>query len=391
MSTTLCSSACRAALCLSAAVLAPAPGFAQERHIEEMSEDAKTGAQGIKAPEADAKTPPASKPDLLIVPIPQSNPMLGAGVTVAAVLFYNPNRAAQPWISGIGGMYTSNKSWGAMAFHSMSLAQDRFRLIAAAGYGDVNVDFYGIGSRAGDRNVSIGLEDKSYLGLLQAQYRVAKGLYAGARYEYLNIDTRIKLDNPPFPDLDLPPPQLKSIVSAIGPAITYDTRDNSLNPGKGAYLTSVTMFNLKALGSDFDYQKGQIALNGYFPATKGGTLAVHGSLCATTTGGPYFDLCMYGARSDLRGYEAGRYRDRASWTMQAELRQHLGGRFGAVFFAGIGGIAPDIGSLDDTKFLPSAGMGLRYRASKSTGVNLSLDFAIGNDSNAIYFGIGEAF
>jgi hypothetical protein len=377
--------------CIVAAFLAAAPAAGQERHVEVMAQDAKTAAAGIKAPEAEPATPPSTRPDLLIVPIPQSNPMLGTGLTVAAVLFYNPNKSSQPWISGVGGMYTSNKSWGALAFHSMSLAHDRFRVLAVAGYGDVNVDFYGIGPNAGDRNASIELENKSYLGLVQAQYRVAKGLYVGARYEYLNIDTRIETDQPVFPGLDIPQPELRSKVSALGPAITYDTRDSSLNPGRGAYLTAVGMFNLHDLGSDFDYQKTQLAANGYFSATRGGTFAIHGSLCATSTGGPYYDLCMFGANSDLRGYEAGRYRDRASWAMQAELRQHLGGRFGAVFFAGIGGIAPDIGSLGDTKLLPSAGMGLRYRASKSTGVNLRLDFAIGNDSNAVYFGIGEAF
>lgn len=68
---------------------------------------------------------------------------------------------------------------------------------------------------------------------------------------------------------------------------------------------------------------------------------------------------MYGSSSDLRGYETGRYRDRASWAMQVEARQHLFGRFGVVAFAGIGGTAPGLGSLDDTEFLPSVGLGLR--------------------------------
>lgn len=89
--------------------------------------------------------------------------------------------------------------------------------------------------------------------------------------------------------------------------------------------------------------------------------------------------------------ETGRYRDRAMWATQAEWRQHLGGRFGAVFFAGIGGTAPNLTDLGDTKFLPSAGMGVRYRPSKKTGINLAVDVAIGKDSNALYIGIGEAF
>ena len=62
-----------------------------------------------------------------------------------------------------------------------------------------------------------------------------------------------------------------------------------------------------------------------------------------------------------------------------------------MFFAGVGGIAPSIEDLDNTTMLPSAGMGLRYLAAKENGVNLRLDWAIGKDTDAIYFGIGEAF
>ncbi|EJL31726.1 BamA/TamA family outer membrane protein, partial [Novosphingobium sp. AP12] len=131
--------------------------------------------------------------------------------------------------------------------------------------------------------------------------------------------------------------------------------------------------------------------NGYFPATSTGTLAIHGGLCAASKGGPFYDLCLYGMSGDLRGYEMGRYRDRASWAAQIEWRQELSEKFGAVWFAGIGGIASSLSDLDNTKMLPSTGMGLRYRASKETGVNLRLDFAIGKDSSAVYFGVGEVF
>jgi outer membrane protein assembly factor BamA len=379
------------------ALLAAAPAFAQERHVETLSEDAQTGAEALHKTDAasgesdEEKPKPSSKPSVLVVPIPQSSPVLGPGLTLAGVMFYNPNRSSQPWITGVGAMYTKNKSWAVGAFHSMALAHDKFRIAAFAGYADVNVKFYGIGPNAGDRDVSVKLEDKGLAVLAQAQYRIVPHFYLGARYEYVDLTSSIENPSPVFPDLNLPAFELNSKISAIGPSISFDTRDNSLNPGKGMLLTGVMMLDRKSLGSDFHYEKGTLAANFYLPVLPGSTLALHGSLCGVSTGGPFYDLCMYGARSDLRGYEAGRYRDRASWTAQAEWRQHLGGKFGAVFFAGVGGIAPDIGSLDDTKFLPSAGMGLRYRASKSAGVNLSLDFAIGKDSNAIYFGIGEAF
>jgi outer membrane protein assembly factor BamA len=181
------------------------------------------------------------------------------------------------------------------------------------------------------------------------------------------------------------------MISGIGPSITYDSRDNQFAPRTGTDITLVGTFNFKDLGSDFTYNKWQFAANGYFPVTSTGTLAVNGTVCAVSKGGPFYDLCMYGQAGELRGYEMGRYRDRASWAAQLEWRQKLNEKFGAVWFAGVGGIAKSLGDLADTTMLPSAGMGVRYKASKETGINLRLDLAIGKDSQAIYFGIGEVF
>lgn len=352
------------------------------------SPDASTKPDATGGAPAEAK---AMKPDLLVVPIPMSNPTLGAGLMLAGVLFYNPNHSRDPWVTGGGGFYTSNKSWGAGAVHSMTLDHDRFKVLLFGGYANVNVNFYGIGANAGARDISVDMVDKGTMLLAQGQYRIAPNLYIGPRFQFMKINSEIKRENPLFPDLNLPKGLLDSQISGLGPSIVYDSRDNQFSPRKGVNLTVVGLFNTDWLGSDFTYNKWQAAANVLFPVTSGGTLALHGGLCAVSKGGPFYDLCMYGQGSDLRGYEMGRYRDRASWAAQAEWRQRLGGKFGAVFFAGVGGIANGIDDIGHTTILPSAGMGLRYRASQQTGTNLRLDFAIGKDSHAVYFGIGEAF
>ena len=115
------------------------------------------------------------------------------------------------------------------------------------------------------------------------------------------------------------------------------------------------------------------------------------SYCGVSTGGPFYDLCLYGMSSDLRGYETGRYRDRGFWAAQAELRQHLGGRWGAVVFAGVGESMPTPTDFGDGKFLPAAGAGIRWRPSAETSINMRLDAAWGKDGKAVYLSIGEAF
>ncbi len=297
-----------------AAGLAPAAAQAQaERPIGAMAGDIQKGGEGqvdlFPSKKDDAAAPDTPfKPDLLIVPIPQSSPTLGAGVTLAGVYFYNPNQSPQPWISGVGFMYTKNKSWGAGAFHSMSLGHDRIRALAFVGYADVNIDFYGVGPQAGARGVSVDMNDSGYMGVVQAQYRLVPHLYAGGRFQFMAVKSSIAIPNPLFPDLDLPKPELDSQISAIGPVFTFDTRDNNTNPKRGALVTLLTMFNLKDLGSDFNYRKMTFAANGYIPVTRSATLGLRASVCGVSRGGPFYDLCMYGMGNDLRGYETGRYR-----------------------------------------------------------------------------------
>ena len=335
--------------------------------------------------------PAASKPELLVVPIPMSNPALGSGLTLAAALFYNPNHAPQPWISGVGVTRTSNKSWAAGAVHVMSLDHDKFRLAALGGYGDFKLKFYGIGPNAGERGIYVDMDDKGIFGLFQGLMRVAPHFYAGGRYEYLHLDATVTVPNPIFPDLDLPPLELKSKISGLGPSLAYDSRDSSTNPRKGAWVTFAWLFNTGTFGSDFDYNKGTFAANAYIPVGPTTNFAARISLCGVSHGAPFYDLCSYGEMGDLRGYEAGRYRDHAFWATQAEVRQHLFWKIGVVGFAGAGGVAPSLSKLDEGKFLPSAGLGLRFLAAKRSNVNLRLDYAWGKGSHAFYFGIGESF
>lgn len=389
----------RAARLLPLTLLAPVAAQAQERPVQQIATDTVTATVALSpnGNEADGEAAPPNgkgakmKPDLLVVPIPMSNPTIGTGITLAGVLFYNPNGSRQPWVTGGGAFYTTNKSWGAGAVHSMALDDDRFKVLLFGGYADINMNFYGIGANAGDRNISVDLEDRGTMLLAEGQYEIAKNLYVGARYRFLDVDSRIENENPRFPDLNLPGDLLDSRTSGIGPSVTYDSRDNQFAPRKGANVTLVGIFNRDALGSDFSYDTWQLSANAYFPVTSSGTLAIHGGVCTVSKGAPFYDLCMYGQGGDLRGYEMGRYRDRAMATAQVEWRQQLSYTFGAVLFGGVGTIARSLGDLDDGKFLPSIGMGFRYKASRATGTNVRFDIAMGRDSQAIYFGIGEVF
>jgi len=169
-----------------------------------------------------------------------------------------------------------------------------------------------------------------------------------------------------------------------------DTRDNDMFPASGWLADFRGNFAQHSFGSDNAYFNFSAAAN-HYQRLGLGILAMRGYLCGATERTPLFDLCLYGAGNDLRGYEIGRYRDRAMFAGQAEYRFPLGGRFGAAAFAGSGKVAAEFGQMGNEPWLSSVGLGLRWLASKKARVNLSFDLAHGHDGTSAYMYVKEAF
>ncbi|ORT92863.1 hypothetical protein B4U18_29235, partial [Klebsiella pneumoniae] len=64
-------------------------------------------------------------------------------------------------------------------------------------------------------------------------------------------------------------------------------------------------------------------------------------------------------------------------------------RHGIVAWAGAGTMGPSLSSLNNGRWLPSAGVG--YRFEFKPRVNVRLDYGIGKGSSGFYFQVGEAF
>lgn len=376
-----------------AIALIPGPAWAQQTALPPNAVEPPTPAPAHEV-SSDAEAEPAKpkkKRDFLIAPVPISNPASGTGIAVGALMLYNPNNEPRQWISGAGAVLTNRGTKGVGLFHSMSLGQDKMRFFGLASYFHHNAKYTGVGIDAGDRNDVLLLHTNQLTANGQALIRVFPHGYAGVRFRLADINAKpdaasASLTPPP------PPDQLDSTLFAVGPTLAYDTRDSSTQPHRGVNLSASWLFGLKGLGDSFSHNKLALAANAYFPRGTDTVFAIRGSFCAAGGDVPYYDLCQFGAGADLRGYPAGRYRDRASWAVQAELRQHIGGRWGAVGFFGLGGIAPSAGDIfDNGNALPSAGLGVRYRPFKDNDIHLRIDIAIGKNDKGFNVGIAEAF
>lgn len=330
----------------------------------------------------------------IIVPVPLSSPQLGGGLALGVAWFYTPEGSGRPWTTGAGALKTSNGTWAVAGFQQMALDNDLYRIDALGGVGRINSKFYGIGDAVStDRPYADMSQRATYL-RLGASARVATGFYAGARLKY--VDETITLTPPADMEraLDITEPLVETRTIALGPILAFDTTRESFARTSGVLVSAEWLFSRSLReDDDYDFAKANLTANEYLSlgSGTGSVLALRQSLCLASRSTRFSDLCQFGSNSNLRGYEAGEYRDRVTWSAQAEWRRHLAGKFGMVAFAGVGGVAGDLGSLADGPLLPSAGVGLRYLVARENGVNLRFDVAWGRHSSGIYVSIGEAF
>lgn len=335
----------------------------------------------------------SNKNEFVAAPIPSLSPTFGFGLALGAAYIYHPFGAgpdSPPWMTGGGGFYTENGSWGAGVGHKMNWNEDRWRLLGALAYADLRYDFFGVGEGAGDAGQSIPLRQSMAGGVVELLREVGHRWYLGGRLLYGHVTTSLDQDNVVVPPLLAGIPlELSADLSAFGLRLQRDTRDNSFSPTRGTLLNFEANFFGSAWGSDFTFQTYAVAYNHYFPLTTNHVLALRGYGRGTSGDAPFFALSSFGTGADLRGYTPGRYRDQLMIAVQAEYRWRITERFGVVAFGGVGGVAPEIGQFD--KLLPSVGVGARYVLAKKNNVSLRFDAAWGRDEHTFYVGIGEAF
>jgi hypothetical protein len=334
---------------------------------------------------------PTAKPrgaEFVLAPIPIVNPTLDNGLAVAVGELYTIDRGSPP--SGTLGMgfFTSSDSWGAGLAQMLHLHDDRYRALIAGAYFDVNFDFFGIGSEAGDDGESIPLNQTGYGGMADFRVRLGRGWYAGPRYRFGRTTASADLSNAL---VTIPSADLHLRTASLGPHVERDTRSDQFYPRSGTWFDLVMGFAGEVIGGRRNYQMYQAAFSTYSSLSPRQVLATKVNSCFADGEVPFYDLCLLGQYQDIRGYQTGQYRDRAMLTAQAEYRLELRWRLGVVAFGGAGEVAEAFDKFTGSSVLPSGGAGLRFRLTEANHVNLRADYAWGKNSSALYISIAEAF
>src|SRR6266850_976978 len=354
---------------------------------------AKTSNSSARLKPSTAKPKKSKRGELILAPIPISSPAVGSGLILAVAYVFKLNqedKLSPPSTVGLVGAFTNSGSraggFGGRLYFNENKYQTTFVLVN----GRVNFDFFGIGRIPGKQPISVPLKMGGTIFFGEFLRNVWKDIFIGPRYQRRDLYAR--LDGLQTPGgFEIPAIDIQSTTSALGFHVQRDKRDSTFYPTKGSLFNATADFFDESLGSKRQYQNYKVAYNVYRQVGEKQVLAYRGMICSANQNVPFYDLCLFGVNSDLRGYTGGEFQNRRMFATQAEYRRELKGRFGMVAFGGVGGVARRWNAFRSDELLPAAGAGLRFVLDKKNHINYRVDFAVGREGHTLSIGISEAF
>ena len=301
-----------------------------------------------------------------------------------------------PSLVGLGGLYSTNKSYIVGLGSQLFFAEDKYRVVGGLGTARINNDFeYDFGFITPIRLVFS--EVRSFF-LVQLSRAVVQHLYVGLQYS--GMQTKYRFDQGTDTENEFAEALFEALGitddfrSSIGFPFSYDTRDYTYNPSNGIVLSVRPTIYAEWLGGDDNYTTLTYSLSAYKRIARDKVIA--GKIAGGHSFGdvPFSGLQNYGTRATLRGYPAGKYRGMNMIGGQVEYRWQFYERFGMVAFAGTGTVWGNEEEEEEFErdWLPSVGLGLRYMISTEKRVNFRVDYAWGvNGNEGFYIGVMEAF
>lgn len=185
----------------------------------------------------------------------------------------------------------------------------------------------------------------------------------------------------------------RGFYGGVGFSLMYDTRDYILNAKQGMFFMLRHIYYPYIFGSgDYDVSCTTVQFNAYHKLWQGAVMAydVIAETSLSVSEVPWQlrqEICYDDRR--MRGYYSGRYMDDNQICVQAELRQNVYKRLGAVVWGGYGTLFDKLSDIDSQHLLPNYGFGLRFEMKKNT--NIRMDFGFGRNEGSVIFNFGEAF
>ena len=310
----------------------------------------------------------------------------------SSVTFHFKDKEHAARTSNIQGIsiYSSHRQFIAAINGSIYFPSEKFIINQQLSYSYFPDKFWGLGKIAPDSSE----EDYSYHQYyiyLHPQLLLSKSLFLGIVYEYQNV-ADVKYDSGGLFDKENILGRKGYHVSGLGLSVTYDTRNNAFSPDRGVLLQFYFNHFAPVFASDYTYTNFVADIRKFISIYKQQVLAFQAFGFFNAGETPLRSLASLGGANEMRGYYAGRFRDKNMYVLQSEYRTPLFWRLGAVAFGDVGNVADNLSGMNFKDVKYSAGLGLRFALNKAEKLNLRIDYGIGSDkNNGFYVQLGEAF
>lgn len=313
-----------------------------------------------------------------------TEPAIGYGAGGGLIFFHkrkeNLTKPAPPSISMIGGLYTESKSWGTVLLHQGIWKEDRIRYLGILGYISLNMTLYKEFPLLGEQSFRFNMEG-AFL-VQEVLFRLAESnFFAGARYSFFKSVTTFLEDT----ELPVDPVELDLKTGALGPALSYDGRDNTFTPNRGMYSKINLAWYDEIFGSDMSFLRLDSYWTGFMQPAKKLVLGLRADYRMSTEEAPFYAKPFV----MLRGIPAMRYQDDRVVVLETEERWDLTGRWSLVGFAGMGKAFPSAEEFSNRTLAYSLGGGFRYKIARLFNVYAGIDVARGNEDWAFYIQFGH--
>jgi len=305
-----------------------------------------------------------------------------------------------PSVSAAAAAITGNGSWFVGGGHMGFFKQGRIRYMGGGGYGDVNLDFFGIGGVDLSRPVELNTE--AFMVMQKLKFKMGNSsFFVGPVQSYVNASIRPnKLGSL---DGDILPPALQEkwqefmrglltqdvVTSGLGVNIEFDNRDNFFSPHAGYHYELEHLWYRDDFGSDIDYELTSFSGLNYWDLSDKFRAALRVAVDYAAAD----DLLPPYATPDikLRGLPAMRYQGNYVAVAEAELTWQIDSRWSVLGFAGSGRAANSYDELKDSASRVTKGAGFRYLIAKRYGFEMGMDIARGPEEDVLYIQGGTAW
>lgn len=319
-----------------------------------------------------------------------SEPSLGNFGLALALVFISPKKTAKkgeqyhfPDITGVGGMWTLNNSWGAGALRQGTFPKIGMRYTVAGVYADININFYRNFTRLGEKEVLFRL--RPIMGILDVSENLYRNrIFAGINYTYANI--KISTDFPNIPDSMFN--QYSGVTRNIGNLNLYlewDNRNTIFTPDKGINAKASFGMGRDWTLSDFDFEKSEIFVNAFVQPVRWWVCGLRADWQWSGGNTPFYLLPYL----KMRGIGAMVYQGDQLLQFETEQRFDVTRRWSVLGFAGVGRTFSSSKFLEDMQWHVAGGAGFRYLLSRIFKLRMGVDLAVGPEQFAYYIVFGH--